>query len=102
MLPREDVQREITGWKSVADLKRQRWDLVTGVIYMFVIGSLLQIAAAGIIHPLGIDIENAEDLVHIFSDTQGWVGWIIFGLGLWGASLFNLSGCQHGLRTDRD
>ena len=68
------------GWKSVADLKRQRWDLVTGVIYMFVIGSLLQIAAAGIIHPLGIDIENAEDLVHIFSDTQGWVGWIIFGL----------------------
>ena len=29
------------GWKSVADLKRQRWDLVTGVLYMFIIGSLL-------------------------------------------------------------
>ncbi len=84
------------GWKSVADLKRQRWDLVTGVIYMFVIGSLLQIAAAGIIHPLGIDIENAEDLVHIFSDTQGWVGWIIFGLGLWGATFSTFVGANTG------
>jgi len=84
------------GWRDVSYLKRQRLDLITGVVAMFIMGSLLQIAAAGIIHPLGINVENSGDLARIFSETQGTVGLIIFGLGLWGASFSTLVGGNTG------
>jgi Mn2+/Fe2+ NRAMP family transporter len=74
------------GWRDISCLKQQRIDLLVGIVAMFIMGSLLQISAAGIIHPLGIDVEDAEDLGRVFSDTLGVVGTIVFGLGLWGAS----------------
>ena len=59
-------------------------------------GMLLQITAAATLHPLGIELESAEDLVRIFSETQGTVGLIIFGLGLWGASFSTFVGMTAG------
>ena len=84
------------GWKDVSFLKQQRFDLATGVICLFVMGALLQIAAAGTIHPLGIQIQDPEDLGRIFSETQGVVGLVAFSLGLWGAAFSTFIGLNIG------
>ena len=84
------------GWKNVSFLGRQRLDLIFGLACMFVMGSLLQIAAAATVHPMGVQLEDASDLVRIFSETQGAVGGIIFGLGLWGAAFSTLVGIITG------
>ncbi|MEE8160192.1 MAG: Nramp family divalent metal transporter [Acidobacteriota bacterium] len=84
------------GWKDVSFLKQQRFDLATGVIALFVMGGLLQIAAAGTIHPLGIQVEDPEDLGRIFWETQGVVGLVAFSLGLWGAAFSTFIGLNIG------
>ena len=84
------------GWRDISYLKQQRFDLAFGVVCLFVMGMLLQITAAATLHPLGIELESAEDLVRIFSETQGTVGLIIFGLGLWGASFSTFVGMTAG------
>ncbi len=47
-------------------------------------------------HPLGIELRDAEDMVRIFSEAQGVLGLIIFGLGLWGAAFSTLLGIITG------
>ncbi len=84
------------GWKGVSYLKRQRFDLAMGVLCLFVMGALLQIAAAGVVHPLGIEIEDPEDLGRIFSETQGLVGLIAFAFGLWGSAFSSFIGFNTG------
>ena len=72
------------GWSGVEDLRRQRLDLLTSTVCRFGIGTLLQVAAAATILPLGLKPQSAEQLVRIFSDSMGVIGKVIFGLGLWG------------------
>ncbi len=84
------------GWKDLSYLKQQRFDLVFGVVCLFLMGSLLQIAAGATVHPLGIDLKDADDLVRIFSEVQGVVGLIIFSLGLWGAAFSTMVGTTVG------
>ena len=84
------------GWKDVSFLKQQRFDLATGAVALFVMGALLQIAAAGTIHPLGIQVQDPEDLGRIFSETQGVVGLVAFSLGLWGAAFSTFIGLNIG------
>ena len=84
------------GWRDVSYLKQQRFDLGFGVACLFIMGVLLQIAAAAVVHPMGIDIEDADDLVRIFSDTLGVVGWLVFALGLWGATFSTFVGANTG------
>jgi Mn2+/Fe2+ NRAMP family transporter len=84
------------GWNNLSHLKQQRFDLAVGVASMFAMGALVQMAAAAIIHPMGINVEDADDLVRIFSETQGLVGLIVFGLGLWGATFSTFVGSNTG------
>ena len=84
------------GWRGVSHLKQQRFDLAFGIVCVFLMGTLLQIAAAGTIHPLGIELEGAEDLVRIFSEALGVVGLVIFGLGLLGAAFSTFVGATAG------
>lgn len=70
------------GWKGPSDLKRQRTDLLISTGCKFVMGALLQIAAATTLFPSGIQPQSAEHLVRIFSEKQGELGRIIFALGL--------------------
>ena len=86
------------GWRDISYLKQQRFDLLAGIVAMFIMGMLLQIAAAGVIHPLGIDVQGADDISQVFSETLGVVGRIVFGLGLWAAAFStfvcgNTGGC---------
>ena len=84
------------GWRDLSYLKQQRFDLVFGVVCLFLMGSLLQIAAGATVRPLGIDLKDADDLVRIFSEVQGVVGLIIFSLGLWGAAFSTMVGTTIG------
>ena len=84
------------GWTDLSYLKRQRVDLVFGIVCMFVMAALLQIAAAGTIHPLGVDVEETEDMARVFYNQQGRLGLIVFALGLWGASFSSLVGGSTG------
>ncbi|MEQ1694115.1 MAG: Nramp family divalent metal transporter, partial [Gemmatimonas sp.] len=59
------------GWRGAADLARQRTDLRTSTFARFAVGTLLQIAAAATLLPLGIKPSSAEHLVRIFSDSMG-------------------------------
>ena len=84
------------GWRDLSYLKQQRFDLIFAVVCLFLMASLLQIAAGATVHPLGIDLKDADDLVRIFSEVQGVVGLIIFSLGLWGASFSTMVGTTVG------
>jgi Mn2+/Fe2+ NRAMP family transporter len=84
------------GWRDLSYLKQQRFDLVFGVVCLFVMGGLLQIAAGATVRPLGIDLKDAEDMVRIFSEVQGVAGLIIFSLGLWGAAFSTVVGTTVG------
>ena len=84
------------GWNNVSYLKRQRFDLAIGVLCLFVMGALLQIAAAGVVHPLGIEIQDPEDLGRLFSETQGKIGLVAFALGLWGSAFSSFIGFNTG------
>ncbi len=84
------------GWRDVSYMKQQRFDLGFGVVCLFLMGALLQIAAAGTVHPLGIKLEGPEQLVRIFSQSQGAVGLLIFALGLGGATFSTYVGATTG------
>jgi Mn2+/Fe2+ NRAMP family transporter len=84
------------GWRDVSYIKQQRFDLGFGVACIFVMGALLQIAAAGTVHPLGVKLEGPEQLVQIFSQSLGLAGLLIFALGLWGAAFSTYVGATTG------
>ena len=84
------------GWRDASYMKQQRFDLGFGIACLFLMGALLQIAAAGTIHPLGLKLEGPEQLVRIFSQSQGVAGLFIFALGLWGAAFSTYVGATTG------
>ena len=84
------------GWSGPEDLRRQRLDLLASTACRFGIGTLLQVAAAATILPLGLKPQSAEELVRIFSDSMGMLGRVIFGLGLWGICFSSFVGGTMG------
>ena len=78
------------GWRSIENARRQRVDLLTSVLGMFLILALMQIAAAGALQPRGIQVKRLEDLAPIFGTIFGRGGVILFGLTLW---CVTFSGC---------
>ena len=84
------------GWAGPSYLRQQRIDLAAGAICLFLMGGLLQVAAAGVIHPLGIQVEDPVDLGEIFRQTQGAIGLLVFSLGLWGSSFSTFVGLNTG------
>jgi Mn2+/Fe2+ NRAMP family transporter len=73
------------GWRDMSYSARQRMDLLYGIGAMFMMGCLLQIAAAGTIGQGGKVPVNVQDLVQVFSARLGWVGQLTFALGIWAA-----------------
>jgi len=84
------------GWRDLSYRRRQNWDLAFSVGAIFLMGMLLQITAAGTLHGAGARLDNAGDLVRIFSAKLGLAGRLIFGLGLWAALFSSLVGTTTG------
>lgn len=77
------------GWRGPSSIKKQRFDLLSSFGCRFIMGALLQIAAAGTLRPLGVKLETAGDLLRVFTETVGVIGAISFGLGLWAVCFSN-------------
>jgi Mn2+/Fe2+ NRAMP family transporter len=77
------------GWQGAAAIGQHRRNLLLSFGLRFVMGALLQIAAAETLLPLGTQPRNAEDLTRIFTGTLGSLGGIGFGLGLWAVCFSN-------------
>lgn len=67
------------GWAPAGDQPRQRFDLFASMACIFLLGTLVQIAAAASIHPRGLNRKNADDLVSIYSQSLGVAGRLISG-----------------------
>ena len=71
------------GWRSLSDLRRQRTDLLTSMLGMFLMLALIQVAAAGALQPRGLHVNKLGDLIPIFSQVVGPWGPAFFGVTLW-------------------
>jgi Mn2+/Fe2+ NRAMP family transporter len=84
------------GWRNLSFLKRQRFDLAFGVVSIFLLGSLLQITAAGTLGRGGVQLEGPGDLMGILTEAHGSLGFVIFGLGLFAAVFTSYVGATTG------
>jgi Mn2+/Fe2+ NRAMP family transporter len=58
------------GW-TLADLKIERRDAAISAILMFVFSLSIMICAAGTLHPLGLKVDNAIDMVQLLEPLAG-------------------------------
>lgn len=71
------------GWRDLSHLARQRADLISSSVGMFVMLALIQVAAAGALHPLGMQVAEVEDLALLFAQAVGEAGRIVLAAGMW-------------------
>lgn len=77
------------GWKK-EDLKQERRDAIISVSMMFILSVAVMAAAAGTLHPLGLKVENAIDMVNLLEPLAGRFAISIFVTGIVCAGLSSL------------
>ena len=65
------------GWKTEADLPRQRWDLVLSISAVFFFGALIQITGAATFYESGTIVEDSSDLMELMSHSGS--SWLRIG-----------------------
>lgn len=77
------------GWGE-SDLKRERRDAIISVSMMFLLSVAIMASAAGTLHPLGLQVENAIDMVKLMEPLAGRFAISIFVGGIVAAGLSSL------------
>ncbi len=77
------------GWGK-ADLKAERRDAIISVSMMFLLSVAVMAAAAGTLHPLGLKVDNAIDMVKLMEPLAGRFAISIFVGGIVAAGLSSL------------
>ena len=77
------------GW-SKDDLKQERRDALISASLMFILSVSIMAAAAGTLHPLGLKVENAIDMVKLLEPLAGRFAISIFVAGIVCAGLSSL------------
>jgi len=77
------------GWGS-GDLKTERRDAIVSVSMMFILSVAVMGAAAGTLHPAGLKVENAIDMVKLMEPLAGRFAISIFVGGIVAAGLSSL------------
>ena len=77
------------GW-GVADLKLERRDAMLSAGMMFVLSVAIMACAAGTLHPRGLRVENAIDLVNLLEPLAGRFAVSVFVVGIVAAGLSSL------------
>ena len=80
------------GWRTASFLRGQRMDLLMSMGSLFFMLAMIQIAAAGLLKPRGIEVGAIEDLIPIFSEVLGDGGRIVLGVTLWALAFSNYLG----------
>jgi Mn2+/Fe2+ NRAMP family transporter len=83
------------GWRGVEHLRRQRIDLLLSLAGVFVVSACVQTAAAGA-SGAGAVPSDLDGLSRILAQVAGRAGVVIFGAGLWAASLSVFVGASSG------
>jgi len=77
------------GW-SKADLKHERRDAIISTSMMFILSIAVMASAAGTLHPLGLKVDNAIDMVKLLEPLAGRFAVSIFVGGIVAAGLSSL------------
>jgi Mn2+/Fe2+ NRAMP family transporter len=77
------------GWEQ-GDLKAERRDAIVSVSMMFLLSVAVMAAAAGTLHPLGLRVDNAIDMVKLMEPLAGRFAISIFVGGIVAAGLSSL------------
>ena len=77
------------GWKE-KDLKRERRDAIISVSMMFLLSVAVMASAAGTLHPLGLKVDNAIDMVKLMEPLAGRFAISVFVGGIVAAGLSSL------------
>jgi manganese transport protein len=77
------------GWTK-DDLKQERKDAIISASLMFILSVSIMAAAAGTLHPLGLKVENAIDMVKLLKPLAGRFAISIFVAGIICAGLSSL------------
>jgi Mn2+/Fe2+ NRAMP family transporter len=77
------------GWKK-EDLKQERRDATISVSMMFILSVAVMAAAAGTLHPLGLKVDNAIDMVKLLEPLAGRFAISVFVAGIVCAGLSSL------------
>jgi len=84
------------GWHDVSAIPKQRIDLFASMAFALFVGFAIQVSAAATIGNHGVMLEDAEDMVSIFSGVFGTVGTVVFGVGFWAAVFSTYVGSNIG------
>lgn len=76
------------GWRDASFRRQQKMDLLFTALGAFALAALIQIAAAAVLRPRGLQVENLDDLAPLFEFTLGEWGRVALGLCLW-ATVFS-------------
>jgi len=77
------------GWEA-SDLKAERRDAIVSVSMMFILSVAVMAAAAGTLHPAGLKVDNAIDMVKLMEPLAGRFAISIFVGGIVAAGLSSL------------
>jgi manganese transport protein len=77
------------GW-TAADLKTERRDAFISSLMMFILSAAIMACAAGTLHPLGLQVDNAIDMVKLLEPLAGRFAISIFVAGIVSAGLSSL------------
>jgi len=77
------------GWEA-SDLKAERRDAIVSVSMMFILSVAVMAAAAGTLHPAGLKVNNAIDMVKLMEPLAGRFAISIFVGGIVAAGLSSL------------
>lgn len=77
------------GW-ALGDLKAERRDAIISVFMMFLLSVAVMAAAAGTLHPLGLKVDNAIDMVKLMEPLAGRLAISVFVGGIVAAGLSSL------------
>ena len=77
------------GW-TIKDLKVERRDALISALMMFLLSLAIMVSAAGTLHPRGLEVENAIDMVRLLEPLAGRFAISIFVAGIVCAGLSSL------------
>ncbi len=77
------------GWKK-ENFKQERRDAIISVSLMFILSVAVMAAAAGTLHPLGLKVDNAIDMVKLLEPLAGRLAISVFVAGIVCAGLSSL------------
>jgi Mn2+/Fe2+ NRAMP family transporter len=80
------------GWLTPAHLRVQRYDLILGIIVLFLLDLSIWVVGAEILKPKGIHVVDLESLARLLGEALGQLGTTLFYLGIFAALYSSIIG----------